>query len=57
MININYITLYTLDNVWFEPSEFITPPNQDVSYKFLKLYGALTTDNRKRHGVHTAFTG
>ena len=55
-VNINYITLYSLAGVWFEPSEFVTPPNQDVMYKYLKLYGALTTDNRKRHGKHTAFT-
>jgi hypothetical protein len=55
-VNINYITLYSLAGTWFSPSEFIKPVNQDVKYKYLKLYGQLTTDNRKRHGLHTGLT-
>lgn len=56
MININYISLYTLAGVWFQPSELLTPVNQDVKYKSIKCYGQFVTDNRKRHGLHTNLT-
>lgn len=55
-LNMKYITFYTLDNTWFTPSELVTPANQDVKYKYLKLYGQLTTNNRKRHSVKTGLT-
>jgi hypothetical protein len=55
-INTDYITFYKLANTWFKPSEWVVPANQDVRYKYLKLYGQLTTNNRSRHSVHTAFT-
>lgn len=56
MVNINYITLYTLAGVWFKPSGLLEPVNQDVKYKSLKCYGQIVTDNRKRHALHTNLT-
>lgn len=55
-VNMNYITLYTLAGVWFKPSEFLQPINQDAKYKHVLCYGQLVTDNRKRHGLHTNLT-
>jgi len=55
-VNMKYITFYTLDNTWFTPSELQTPANQDVKYKWMKLYGQLTTNNRKRHALKTGLT-
>lgn len=56
MLNMDYIDFYKLNNVWFTPSEFVTPANQDVRYKYLKLYGQMAISNRKRQGVHTGLT-
>jgi len=56
-LNMEYIDFYKLNNVWFTPSEFVTPANQDVRYKYLKLYGQMAISNRKRQGKHTALTG
>lgn len=55
-LNMKYITFFTLANTWFTPSELYTPANQDVKYKWLKLYGQLTTNNRKRHSLKTGLT-
>jgi hypothetical protein len=55
-LNMDYITFYKLANIWFTPSEWTIPANQDVRYKYLKCYGQLVTDNRKRHAVHTGLT-
>lgn len=56
-LNMDYIDFYKLNNVWFTPSEFVTPANQDVRYKYLKLYGQMGISNRKRQGVHSGLTG
>lgn len=55
-LNMDYIEFNKLNNVWFTPSEFVTPANQDVRYKYLKLYGQLGISNRKRQGLHTGLT-
>lgn len=55
-INMKYIAFYTLDNTWFTPSPLMSPANQDVKYKWLKTYGQLTTNNRKRHALKTGLT-
>lgn len=57
MLNSKYITFYTLADTWFEPSELHTPANQDVVYKYVKLYGQFTVSNRQRHGVKSGLTG
>jgi hypothetical protein len=55
-LNMKYLMFYKLANTWFKPSEFVTPANQDVRYKYLKLYGQFTTNNRKRHAYKTGGT-
>lgn len=55
-LNMKYITFYTLANTWFKPSELVVPANQDVKYKWLKTYGQLVTNNRKRHSLKTGLT-
>lgn len=55
-LNMDYIDFYKLNNVWFTPSDFVTPANQDVRYKYLKLYGQLAISNRKRQSLKTGLT-
>lgn len=55
-LNLDYINFYKLNNVWFTPSEFVTPANQDVRYKYLKLYGQMAISNRKRQSLKTGLT-
>lgn len=50
-LNMKYITLAKLDDVWFQPSELQKPTNQDVYYKTLILYGNLILSNSKRQSV------
>lgn len=50
-LNLKYITLAKLDDVWFKPSEFLAPTNADVLYKHIRCYGQLVLSNRKRQGV------
>ena len=50
-LNLKYITLAKLDDVWFRPSEFLAPTNADVLYKHIRCYGQLVLSNRKRQGV------
>lgn len=56
MVNMNYITLYTLAGKWMEGSDFLKPINQDIKVKYFLSYGQLVTDNRQRHGKHTGLT-
>ena len=49
-LNLKYIKLKTLSGVWFDPSDVLTPTNQDVFYKHLKCYGNLIASNVKRQG-------
>lgn len=55
-VNIKYIDLAKLNDVWFKASEMLTPTNQDVQYKHIKCYGNLVISNRKRQGALTAIT-
>lgn len=50
-LNLKYITLAKLDEVWFKPSEFLYPTNADVAYKHIRCYGNLVLSNRKRQGA------
>lgn len=55
-VNLDYIDFYTLDNVWFRPSDVYRPGNQDAMYKNVVLYGQMTTSNRSRHAIKTGLT-
>lgn len=55
-VNLKYITLAKLDGVWFSPSEFIKPVNQDVMYKHILCYGNLIASNCKRQARLSAVT-
>lgn len=55
-LNTKYLAFYKLANTWFKPSEWVTPANQDVRYKYLKCYGQLTTNNRNRHALKTGIS-
>lgn len=50
-LNTKYITLATLDGVWFNPSDMLQPTNQDAFYKHIKCYGNLVMSNVSRQGV------
>jgi hypothetical protein len=50
-LNMKYITLAKLDDVWFKPSEFLAPTNADVLYKHIRCYGQLVLSNRSRQGA------
>ena len=55
-LNLNYVTLAKLNDVWFEPSEFLTPTNADVIYKHIKCYGNLVFSNLSRQAASVALT-
>lgn len=55
-LNLKYITLYKLGSVWFDMSDWIEPPNQDIRVKKIRLYGELTASNRKRQGLLSGVT-
>jgi hypothetical protein len=50
-LNLKYLTLAKLNDVWFSPSEFLAPTNADVIYKHIRCYGNLTVSNRSRQGA------
>lgn len=55
-LNLKYLTLAKLDNVWFSASDFLQPTNQDVKYKHIRCYGNLVVSNRSRQGAITDTT-
>lgn len=50
-LNVNYLFLRKLAEVWFKPSELLQPTNQDAFYKNILSYGNLTTSFPARQGV------
>ena len=56
-LNLKYLTLYKLGNVWFQMSDWMEPFNQDTRIKKIISYGQLTISNRKRQGVLTDWQG
>lgn len=50
-LNMKYITLAKLNDVWFTPSEFLRPTNADVIYKHIRCYGNLILSNSARQGT------
>jgi hypothetical protein len=55
-LNFKYITIAKLNDVWFKPTEFIQPVDQDAVYKHLLLYGNLIASNCKRQARLSAVT-
>lgn len=56
MLNTKYLRLVGHKDVWFKPTPFIRPSNQDARYAQILAYGNLTVSNRARQAVITAFT-
>jgi hypothetical protein len=55
-LNMQYIKLTKLGNVWFQPSEMMQPTNQDAFYQHLLCYGNMNVSNCKRQGKITGAT-
>lgn len=55
-LNVKYLHLTKLNNVWFDVSDWLRPVNQDSKYKNILLYGNLTASNCKRQGKLDALT-
>ena len=50
-LNTKYIRLVAHSDVWFKPTPFVRPTNQDARYAQILCYGNLTTSNRARQGM------
>ena len=55
-LNTKYIRLVAHSDVWFKPTPFVRPTNQDARYAQILCYGNLTTSNRARQGVLSGLT-
>ena len=54
-LNTKYLQLVAHSDVWFKPTPFVRPTNQDAVYSQLLCYGQLTCSNRARQGfMHSA---
>ena len=49
-LNTKYIQLVAHSDVWFKPTPFVRPTNQDAVYSQILSYGNLTISNRSRQG-------
>ena len=49
-LNTKYIQLVGHSDVWFKPTPFVRPTNQDAVYSQILSYGNLTISNRARQG-------
>lgn len=56
-LNPKYIKLIGHSDVWFKPTPFVRPNNQDARYSQILSYGNLVVSNRKRQAVLTGRTG
>lgn len=56
MLNTKYLRLVGHEDVWFKPTPFVRPENQDARYAQILLYGQLCISNRARQGVLSAKT-
>jgi len=56
MLNTKYLQLVAHSDVWFKPTPFVRPTNQDAVYSQLLCYGNLTTSNRARQGYMYGIT-
>jgi len=50
-LNTKYLRLVAHSDVWFKPTPFVRPTNQDARYAQILSYGNLTTSNRARQGM------
>ena len=50
-LNTKYLRLVGHKSVWFTPTPFVRPTNQDARFAQILCYGNLTCSNRKRQGV------
>lgn len=55
-LNTKYLRLTGHRDVWWKPTPFVRPENQDARYAQILVYGEFTVSNRKRQGVLTAKT-
>ena len=49
-LNTKYLQLVGHSDVWFKPTPFVRPTNQDAVYSQILSYGNLTCSNRARQG-------
>ena len=50
-LNTKYVQLVAHSDVWFKPTPFVRPTNQDAVFSQLLCYGELTISNRARQGL------
>lgn len=50
-LNTKYLRLVGHKDVWFKPTPFVRPPNQNARYAQILCQGELTVSNRKRQGL------
>ena len=55
-LNTKYLQLVAHSDVWFKPTPFVRPTNQDAVFSQLLCYGELTTSNRARLGYMYGIT-
>jgi len=55
-LNTKYVQLVAHSDVWFKPTPFVRPTNQDAVFSQLLCYGELTTSNRARQGYMYGIT-
>lgn len=55
-LNTKYLKLTKLNGVWFSPTDWLVPVNQDAKYKNILLYGNLSCKNSSRQGVLTGIS-
>lgn len=56
MLNSKYLRLVGHKDVWFKPTPFVRPENQDARYAQILSYGEFCISNRKRQAVITGAT-
>ena len=56
-LNTKYLQLVAHSDVWFKPTPFVRPTNQDAVFSQLLCYGNLTCSNRARQGYIFGATG
>ena len=55
-LNTKYLQLVRHSDVWFKPTPFVRPTNQDAVFSQILCYGQLTCSNRARQGKLTGAT-
>jgi hypothetical protein len=55
-LNTKYLQLVRHSDVWFKPTPFVRPTNQDAVFSQILCYGQLTCSNRGRQGKLTGAT-